>query len=53
MRYAHLAPSDLQKAVSALSRVASAPVAQAKAKAPRRNGTREAQALPGHERDTG
>jgi integrase len=53
MRYAHLAPSDLQKAVSALSRVASAPVAQAKPRASRRNGTREAQALPGQERNTG
>jgi integrase len=43
MRYAHLAPSDLQRAVAALSRsTTAAPEARA-AEGRRRNGTREAQ----------
>ena len=42
MRYAHLAPSDLTKAVLALSRTATVP-SLAQPKGRRRNGTREAQ----------
>lgn len=52
MRYAHLAPSDLTKAVMSLSRVAALP-SPAPSPAARRNGTREAQAVPATERSTG
>jgi integrase len=52
MRYAHLAPSDLEKAVLALSKASARP-APAKSRPSRRKDARETQTPSGSERNTG